>query len=76
MNLEKVKIGRFDIHYFLANDFRDRKNLVENFFLKSVEHVLSKGIHAEIDKFGVLRIGERKSPNSPTLWIKRPSGTF
>ena len=69
LNLEKVNIGRFDIHYFLENDFPDRKNLVENFFLKSREHALAAGVHATSDS-KILKIGHRKSPNHYRVYLK------
>ena len=40
-HMEKLNIGRFDVHYFLAEDFRSKRELVNNFFSKSVVNALS-----------------------------------
>nr|UDP55520.1 hypothetical protein orf417b [Schizostauron trachyderma] len=69
-NLERLNVGRFDIHYFFPEDFRSRKQLVHNFFLKSKSNALSQGVHADIDKDGVLKIGKRNSPNHLRVYMK------
>ena len=69
-NLEKLNVGRFDIHYFFPEDWRSRKELVHNFFGKSKSNALSQGAHAEIDKDGVLKIGKRNSPNHLRVYMK------
>ena len=68
--MEKLNIGRFDVHYFLAEDFRSKTELVHNFFSKSVVNALSQGVHAEIDKDGVLRICKRDSPHHLRVYLK------
>jgi len=60
----------FDIHYFLAEDFRSKRQLVHSFFSKSVANALSQGVHAEIDKDGVLRICRRNSPHHLRVYLK------
>lgn len=69
-HMEKLNIGRFDVHYFLAEDFRSKRELVHSFFSKSVANALSQGVHAEIDKDGVLRICRRDSPHHLRVYLK------
>lgn len=69
-HMEKLNIGRFDIHYFLVEDFRSKRELVHNFFSKSVVNALSQRVHAEIDKDGILRICKRNSPHHLRVYLK------
>ena len=69
LNLEKIKIGRFDINYFLSDELLNQNNLVEDFFFKSRERALADGVHATSDS-KILKIGHRKSPNYYRVYLK------
>ena len=70
LNLERIKLGRFDIHYFFSDELLNQNNLVEDFFIKSRERALADGIQATSGS-KILKIGHRKSPNYYRVYLKQ-----
>lgn len=81
LELQRISLGRFDLHYFRKSEARDSNQEIEDFMEKSCQKIGSKSKRIQSSwtrtpKGRLLRIGSRSSSNFYRVYQKEKDVTY
>jgi hypothetical protein len=81
LELQRISLGRFDLHYFRQSEARDSNQEIEDFMEKSCQRIGSKSKRIQASwtrtqKGRLLRIGSRSSSNFYRVYQKEKEVTY